>query len=448
MIKKLLRFAILNVKDRKIISRFHELKISQYKKKDELVNSQLIRLNDLLNHAYKNVPYYRNLIKDSGLVIDERVELINIEHLCVLPILTKDVIRKEKDKLYSTDIESRNAYRNTSGGSTGEPVVFKQDSNYLISNLANSYLAKFWRGAGLYDNTVVLWGAERDIFEGKKPFKLTIKDFLLNTLRLNTFVLSNENKRTYVQLLNKIKPKLVVSYVHSIYELAKYARKNGLEVKQQNAIHVAAGTVHSFMRKEIESVFSCRVFDHYGSREAGAIASECSAHKGLHIMMEHALVEVVDSRGKPCKPGESGDIVITTLNNYSMPLIRYKIGDVGVLSNESNCECGCNYPKLEKIIGRSTDLFKTSKGEDVDGEFFTHLFYFVEGIKLFQVIQEEIDNITVKIVKDGEVSSRSLLEINKKIKMVMGETCKVRFEYVGDIPKTATGKYLYTISKI
>ncbi len=448
MIKKFLRFIILNVKDRKIISRYHELEISQYNKKEKVVNSQLVQLNNLLNHAYNNVPHYRNIIKGSGLVIDERIELKSINQLSELPILTKNIIRKEKNNLYSTDIDARNASRNTSGGSTGEPVVFMQDSNYLMSNLANSYLAKSWRGAGLYDNTIILWGAERDTFEGKKPFKLAIKDFFLNTLRLNTFVLSNEDKRRYLERLNKVKPKLIIAYIQSIYELAKYARQNNLEMKQQNAIHAAAGTVHPFMRDEIESVFGCRVFNHYGSREAGAIASECLAHRGLHIMMEHTLVEIVDDRGMPCKPGESGDIIITTLNNYSMPLIRYKIGDVGVLSNESNCECGCNYPKLEKITGRSTDLFKTSTGKVVDGEFFTHLFYFVEGIKLFQVIQEELDHITVKIVKDSEVSSWSLREINKKIKIVMGENCKVIFEYVEDIPKTATGKYLYTSSKI
>jgi len=198
----------------------------------------------------------------------------------------------------------------------------------------------------------------------------------------------------------------------------------------------------------IEEVFQCKVFNHYGSREVGPIASECSAHDGLHIMMEHVLVEVINEKGEPCKPGEEGEIVVTSLSNYAMPLIRYKIGDIGIMQEYSPCSCGCNYPKLQKVIGRTTDLFLNTKGEKIDGEYFTHLFYFRDWIEKFQFIQEDIDDITVKIVKKANPPQKELKEIEEKIKLVMGDRCKINYEFVDDIPKTKTGKFLYTISKI
>ena len=450
-IRKVSRWILLNIKDRKIISIFNDLNKSQYNDRNIILDKQLYKLQLLLKHAYNNVPYYKALLDDTGLVNEGRIELKSINQLRALPLLTKDIIREQKDNMYSLDINERKAYRNTSGGSTGEPVVFMQDMKYMVNNLANTYLARSWRGAGLYDSTVVLWGAERDTFEGKKPFTQVVKDFLLNTLRLNTFVLSGDIIECYMKILNNRKPRLIIAYVQSIYTMAQYAREKGIKVKKQQAIHAAAGTVFPFMREEIEKVFGCKLFNHYGAREVGSAASECSDHNGLHIMMEHNLVEVIDEHGNQCKPGEQGHIVITTLNNYSMPLIRYWVGDIGVYSKDSVCSCGCNYPKIEKVVGRSTDRFKALNGTLVMPEYFIHLIGVVcnkGNIKLFQVIQESLESIRVKIVKEGELSSASLEEIEYKIKMVMGEECIVNFEFVDDIPKTKTGKYLYTISKV
>lgn len=451
MIRKIFKFIILNIKDRDIISRYHELEISQYNEDKGILGDQLDRLNSLLNHAYNYVPYYKKILKETGLVSDGVIKIECLDQIRGMPFLTKDILRKEKVNLCSLDMEQRKPFYNSSGGSTGEPVVLLQDFNYAVNNMANTYLAYSWRGASPYDNTVVLWGAERDTFEGKKPFKEIAKDFLLNTLRLNTFSLSDECMKKYLMILNKREPKLVIGYVQSMYELAKYAKKNNIVIKQQAAIHAAAGTVYDFMRDEIEEVFQCKVFNYYGSREVGAIASECKAHDGLHIIMEHSLVEIVDKNGKPCKPGEEGDIVVTTLNNYSMPLIRYKIGDIGIMQSYTKCECGCSYPKLEKVVGRTADVFKTASGSVVMPEYFIHLIgvvYNRGNIKTFQVIQESYEEIIIKIISIAAIEDNDLQGIVAKIKIVMGDSCKVRFDFVDNIPKTSTGKYLYTISKL
>jgi phenylacetate-CoA ligase len=133
-----------------------------------------------------------------------------------------------------------------------------------------------------------------------------------------------------------------------------------------------------------------------------------------------------------------------------MPLIRYDIGDLGVFVEEkTECKCGVTYPKIKKVVGRTTDFFKNKKGDKIDGEYFTHLLYFLPEVNRFQIIQEDFMNIIIKIqgVK-GSISHEKTLDIIQKVRLVMGDDCIVSFSYVNEIEKTKTGKFLYTISKL
>jgi len=451
VIQKGLNFLRLNLKHKDFILRYKELKKNQYLSYELIQQRQLKSLNKLLNHAYTHVPYYHKKFEELDIWDNNKINLKNLNEITKLPLLTKDIIIKEKENLYSNDIQERKSFKNTTGGSTGKPLSFLQDFDYVLSNKLNTQLSLSWRGFELYDDMITIWGAQRDTFEGKKPIKKSLMDFIQNKLVLNSFNMSNDDMRNYIKLLNIHQPKLIKAYAQSIYQIAKFAKENNIYVKKQNAVHLAAGTVYPFMKELIEDVFQCKSYNDYGSREAGTIASECSAQDGLHIMVEHVFVEVLDKNGQPCQYGEEGEIVITTLNNYSMPLIRYKIGDMGVLMENKKCSCGCSYPKLEKVIGRVTDIFKTTTGVIVAPEYFIHLIGVVlnrGNIEKFQVIQEELDKIVVKIVQQSEMTKDNLKEIEEKIKIVMGKECKVEFDFVDDIPTTATGKYQYTISKI
>jgi len=447
-LQKLLNTVYLNNMHKQMIEKYHEIKERCYQSRSVNEERQLEKLNLLLNSAYKNVPYYKRVLEECGVVRNGQVKLQAGSDIEAIPFLTKDIIRKEKGNMFSVDYQKRGSQENSSGGSTGEPVVFMQDRMYRVNNAANFLLAKSWRGADPYDSIVDIWGAPRDIYEGKKPLMTTVKDFFRNRIFLNCYMMSTDDMRRFIKILNRHKPKLIVAYAQSIYEIAKFAKANKIDVEQQNAIHSAAGPLHDNMRKEIEAVFQCKVFNHYGSREVGAIASECKAHDGLHIMMDHIFVEVLDENGRPCKAGEEGEIFVTSLDNYSMPLIRYKIGDIAIVQEYNECSCGCTYPKLQNVTGRTTDMFKTINNCVFHGTYFHGLFWFKSWIKAFQVIQKRLDLIVVKIVKEGEVPKEDLADIEEKIKIVMGNECQVVFEFVESIPKTKTGKFLYTVSEI
>ncbi len=451
-LKRALNYLRLNLRHKDFLEKYYTLKKNQYLSYSDNKKRELSKLNNLLTHAYNHVPYYNKLFKELDIVNEDgKVMLLNTEELSKIPILTKDIIRLEKDNIYSDDITQRESYKNSSGGSTGEPLSFMQDAKYAMSNRLSTQLAFSWNGCEPYDDKIIIWGAERDTFEGAKPLKSILKDFYQNVLTLNSFSLSEKDMREYIKILNKQQPTLIKAYAQSIFEIAKFAKKNKIYVKKQNAIHLAAGTVYDSMKDLIEEVFGCKAYNYYGSREVGSIASECSEQNGLHIMMEHTIVEILNENNEPCKYGEQGEIVVTTLNNYSMPLIRYKIGDIGVLQEFTECKCGCSYPKLEKVVGRTTDIFKTLTGSVVVPEYFIHLIGVVNNkgsIKLFQVVQEALDKIIVKIVKDGEIKEEEILDIEEKIKLVMGKECSVIFEFVEEIAKTPTGKHRYTISNI
>jgi phenylacetate-CoA ligase len=434
-----------------ILRAFRGLLADQVRPLAEIADMQLERLNTLLNHACRKVPYYRRVLDEAGILKEGSINLDALEQLQNIPFLTKDIIRREKEQIFADDHLSRRSFINASGGSTGTPVEFLQDRAYGIADAAHLMLLKNWRGVGPYDSEIFLWGSERDTFNGKKPLRGAVGDFLRNRIVLNCFRMTPQDMERYIHVFNNHHAMMIRAYAEAIYEIARYARCGKKAVFPQKVIHTSAGNLYPFMREMIEEVFRCRVFDHYGSREVGSIASECKAHDGLHIMMAHNIVEIVDREGRACRPGEEGEIVITNLNNFSMPFIRYKIGDLGIMADYAPCPCGCNYPKLEHISGRVTDTFLTADGAAVSPGYFIHLIGVVirdSAIEKFQVVQRGLRDVVVRIVRNGDIHEAILTRIEGDIKRAMGKDCAVTFEYTNNIRPAPSGKYTYTIREI
>ncbi len=199
------------------------------------------------------------------------------------------------------------------------------------------------------------------------------------------------------------------------------------------------------MREKLELVFGAPVFDLYGAREAGAIAMECDRHNGLHVFGETTLLEIVDGRGREVDIGERGEVLTTNLRNYTMPLIRYRIGDDAIRGREV-CGCGRPYPLLERIVGRGEASFVRPDGGTVVPVFFRHVIG-VEcdtgTIDKFQVVQESLDHVRVRIVPraGGSGPDREIREkIAARFREVLGEDCRVEFQIEEKIEPTPTGK--------
>ena len=406
------------------------------------------RQNDLFLHAYKHNRYYHRIFKQIGLIQDGKVDFSRIPDI---PLLTKDIIRKNQQDLISDDYQTRKWFYNSSGGSTGEPIRLIQDDVYLRwRNATNYYYYK--NVLGIEEPTVkkiLLWGSERDLFKGSIGFRAKIQNWLSNTVLLNSFRMTEQDIERYINTINSFKPEIVRGYAGSLYELCRYAERNKLPLYTPKVVVSAAESLSDTMRETIQSNFGTKVYNFYGSREVSNLAGECK--EGLmHPFMFWNYQEILDQRNQPVKEGEEGRVIVTNLFNYSMPIIRYEIGDMAILGPEK-CSCGVILPSFRKVTGRITEHFIQSNGTTVPAEYFIHLLGVVcnKGeIEKFQVVQEDYDKIRIAAVTGKELPDHYRHDIDAKIRLVMGEECKIEWDFVDDIPKTASGKYLYTKSMV
>jgi phenylacetate-CoA ligase len=399
----------------------------------------------LLRHCAANVPYYAGLIRAAG----DGYEQDAAAYLRRLPLLTKDLVREHFTGLTSRDLAARRWVYNTSGGSTGEPVKLIQDREYQDRQMAIQLLSFQWAGRRFGEPALRIWGSERDILQGSERWQMRLLNRLSNDRYLNAFDMTPAKMHRFLAQLNARPPKLIVAYAQAIYELARFAQRQSVAVRPQHAILTSAGTLYPWMRAAIEAVFGCPVFNRYGSREVGDIACECSEHTGLHVFPWGNYVEIVDEEGQPVPAGVEGDIVVTNLNNYAMPLVRYFIGDRGTLSPAGACACGRRGQMLQTVSGRNIDVFKKRDGTLVDGAFFFHMLYYRDWVHKFQIVQADYEWMVFRVATtQSTYDERELDEIVRETRLVMGADCKVDFEFLDDIAPSPSGKYRYAVSHV
>lgn len=441
MIKQVCWKILLNVTGYGYFDKLNQ--IESFKNNGSFEKLQTKYLTRLLLHAYNNVEYYKPLLDKTGVV---KQGAINLQQFSKLPIMTKEVLKTNFDQLISKDITTRDWYNNSTGGSTGVPTKFIHDREYAKwSNVANAFYFKhFLNMNDISSRKVILWGSDKDLFQGTIGWKAKILNFLTNTTLLNSFKMQNEDLKTYLYKINKYKPNIIKGYAGSLYEFGRYLERTKGQIHKTKAIISEAENLTPEMRKSIESNFGAKVYNNYGSREAGPIAGECK-NGNLHIFSFRHFIEIVDREGNPAKYGR---VIITNLQNYSMPFIRYEIGDMAEIGPK-NCSCGNPFPTLKRVVGRITDHFLLKDGTTVPAEFFIHLIGVVDKnlpIKKFQVIQEEYEKIRVVYVAERQLLPEDVNETEKKIRVVMGNQCKIIWERKKIIEKTTSGKFIYTKS--
>ncbi len=409
---------------------------------DELAND---KLSKLLLHAYENVPYYHNILSQCGVIDGGKVKLENFSNI---PVLTKEIIKKEGKNLYSIDYKKRKPYSNTSGGSTGEPVRFVQDANYDQANTAIKLYFNVILGKDVGEREIKFWGSDRDIIEGCLTVKDRMINFLYNRKFFNSYRLNEQTINELINLNNRFKPVAYWSYMESALELAKYLARNDISFHSPRILISTIGPLTEKVKQEIELGMKCNVYNQYGSREVGVIACQCKSQKGMHTFPWWNKVEILNEQYNAVDD-QQGDVVVTTLHNYSMPLIRYKIGDVAI-GGGYKCSCGRNTFLLDKVVGRTLGYFKKSDGSLVHSHFIVQALFFMNWIKMFQIIQDELDHIVINIelYENKKPTEKELKEITSKVKILMGPSCEVDFEFVDSIKRTASGKYMYTLCKV
>jgi phenylacetate-CoA ligase len=408
------------------------------------VDTTATELRRLLEHARANVAYYADLIP--GGPLSDPFEILG-----QMPLLTKEVIRRDFSRLRSADIGSRNWYFNASGGSTGMPVRLVQDSAYAARMTAITLLFSHLAGRDFGQSEVCLWGSERDILQNGQGAGAWIRSQISNTTTVNAFRMTREVMVDLIEMLNRRPPRLLLAYAQAAFEVAAFAEREGISVRPQRAVMTSAGALYPLMRETIERVFGCRVFNRYGAREIGDMACEIPQCEGMWIAPWGVHIEVLDDAGNAVPDGTEGELVVTLLTNYAMPLLRFRIGDRGALAPAGTGWQGNAARMLLRVTGRTVDNFRLSDGTVIGGEYFINLLDRLDRpdwVSRFQVIQKSYASVLVRIVRCSEQPGDEERQIVDEVRAVMGDGCRVDFEYCDRIEPAASGKYRYTISEV
>lgn len=435
MLKKIIAHAYKALFSRKTFILFNRLKKRDVLNIENNWAYQNRKLSNILNSAFTNIPYYE---KHKFNISD-----FSYSDFRNIPILTKEIIRENTGFLINQNYSKMNQINeNTSGGSTGEPVTFFRTSNQSRHGNANYFLALDYNGVDIDDTSVDFWGAERDMYNTKR--RLNLSSLLHNKTTLNTFVLSDDIMKAYINRLNVIKPKFIKAYVHSIYDLSRYINRNNIKIDFTPKIHCTTGPLYPELRKEIRKAFNnAYVYNFYGSREVSAIATEVTGREEMFILYDNIFLEILDENDEPVKNGEEGEIVVTTLNNFYMPLIRYKIGDRGIKGDD--LQFGTLI--LNNVVGRTLGVIHKKDGSKIDGQFFTTLFFNIKGVKNFQLVQKSISELELNIVKSANYDQEEIDIILKRIKKELIDV-KIDVHFSKKISLTATGKIMYVYSEL
>jgi phenylacetate-CoA ligase len=416
---------------------------SQWYSIDELRYLQSQKLSKLLIHCQNQVPYYKELFNKLGFTAQE---LVDYNNFCRIPPLTKKIINKNRDQIIASNFTRRDLINNSTSGSTGESLYFYNDKQSMLHRQSVVYRSQEWVHCLYADKKACIWGSPFDIKRSKK-LKERLHGVFNRTILLSSYDLSDESMLRYFHILKRYGPRLLVSYPSPLTTFSEFLLKNNMSITGLRSIITSAETLFYWQREIIEKAFSCAVFDRYGCREFGNIAHECDRHEGYHINMERFFLEILDENDNPCAPGEVGEIYVTDLDNYGFPFVRYKIGDMAI-SSDKFCSCGRGLPILESIQGRSFDIIKAPNGNRIGGTFWTLALRSVPGIDNFQIEQNTIGTLKVKLVTNNNFTNKTETKIAHIIKEKCGNEMEIKFVYVNSIALTKSGKRKFVISKI
>lgn len=394
-----------------------------------LLDIQKEKLEQILRYTLKNVPYYKNIAYDE--------DISSYENLKKFPILTKELLRKERENLVSEEFNINDLKKNFSSGSSGIQSYSYSEKKNVFYLQGLSYHWYMWGGFG-FGNSVLQFGISPNRTLPKK-----LKDIFFRVNYQEAFSLNDSDYKRIYNDLKKDKTEFIIGYPSAINQLAEYLNKNNLQHSIKTIISLGDKLFGHFEDNFKKAFDNPLVIDTYGCAEGFLIACRYDTPY-YYISAPHVYVEIVDDNGQEVEDGELGHVLVTCFTNLAQPFIRYKLGDLAVkLPKEKYPENRkFNYPLLERIVGRETDVVKTPNGKTLIVHSFTGIIEYYPDIKQYQIIQESINEIVIKYITDNLIplKDNTLQEIEHKINTLTDNTVKVVFEKTDFIANSPSGK--------
>ena len=430
------------VRRRRTLAWLADYERDQWLSPEQLATLQWQRLKRLLEHCYREVPYYQRQWRELGITPDD---IRSLDDYARLPMLTKADIRAHGDELEARSWRKRMLYKNTSG-STGEPLRFGYTRESNDRRTAVMFRGYGWAGAPPGRRSLVIWGGGVGSPTLARRWKDQLYHAAFGRRIVNSFHMTEANMGEYADLIDNYRPEVLLGYFGPLLRLAQWLLATGRRVHPPKAFIVNGEAMHDFQREIVEKAFGCPAFNTYGCREFMMIAGECDQHHGMHVNMDHLVVERVQPPG--AKLDElTGEAIVTDLYNYGMPFIRYATGDL-ITASSRPCTCGRGLPLITQVEGRMLDAVRTPDGRILPGMFFPVLLKEVPGVHQYQIVQRQLDQLDLSLVRNAAFNDDSLAMIHREIHKVLGDSIAVNCRFVDEIPLTRSGKTRLTISEL
>lgn len=419
------------LKGKRTHARLRELERTQWLEPAALRELQFRRLRAHLGFAYREVPYYTRLLDEHGLPPSR---IASFEDFARIPCLTRDILRRHFDDLQPRR-RLRGVQRMSTSGSTGSPVTVLVDRERSAFTDASRLRAQRAFGVDMGAREIVLWGSPLEL--GRQDRVRGVRDRLLNSRLLSAFDLGEAALARDAEILRRVRPRKLYGYASALYVLARYLERTAWTppAERPRAVFATAEPLDDVQRRTIEGVFGCRVAVEYGCRDAGLIAHECP-EGGLHVAAEGIVTEA-----------EAGELVVTNLDSFAMPIIRYRVGDLATLE-QAPCRCGRGLPRLGRVEGRRSDLLVTPSGRRMHALAVMYVLREVSAIDEFQVVQERRDRLRVLVVLREPLAAAARAMLVARLVACFDGEASVELEIVDRIVRSASGKHRYVISRL
>ena len=391
-----------------------ELETNEDKSRDELLAEQQHALRDLLTYAVARVPFYR----------EQKLSPDDFAHW---PIIDKRTVASAPGKFLSDEFSADELMTLNTSGTTGTPLSVRFTKEYHQKEMAFRWRHKAWAGCPFLSRSAYISGHPIVPPDQKRPPFWRV-DYIEKRLLCSSYRLTEENLPLYVDAIAHYKPDFIHGYPSSLYLLAQVGGY------KPRAVFTASETLLDFQRTAIERAFDTKVFNWYGNSEMTCNIIECAACN-LHCRPDYGVLEVLDD----------GAMICTGLNNRAMPLIRYKVGD-RVVTKTGTCPCGCAFPLIERIEGRVEEYVRTPDGRFIGR--LDHLFKDVQHVREAQIVQTRLDELVLRVAKADGFNSLDEQVILNEARQRLGDSIRVRFEFVDRIERTAAGKFRFLISQL
>jgi phenylacetate-CoA ligase len=415
-----------------------ELDRTQWLVPADLAHEQLLGLQAIVRHAYEHVPFYRDLYRGLDIHPQDIRTLADFE---ALPTISKRDVVEHLEALVQPERRSR-AQQIMTGASTGEPMRFYVDDSFWRWNVAHENRGRGWHGVREGDKMAWVWGAHRDMHTGS--WRARSRATIMRHRYLDAFAMDEPSMRRFAYMLQRWRPPMIRAYASMIHVFAQYLAANRIEMNRPRLIEVTAEQLKPKQRELVEAVFGCPVTNVYTAREFATVAYGCEA--GRSHINEATYLELL-MNGAVVPAGGMGEVVITSLHQSLMPLIRYRLDDEAILDTDA-CPCGRGLPALKEIVGRKNDYIVTPDGKRVHDGFFAYYFWTKPQVARYQIHQADIGRLEIRIVCVEPVDRALLSSIDTELRDHLGPGIKIEPHVVDSIPLTAAGKHRFIVSEL